>query len=270
MLTSADEAAAWRYRVGRRLVYTLWRSGPPDVRTVVDLACTGRYRPAVALRPVLLAVVASDEATASRVSDAALECAAQRIGARDVEHISDDALLQRHVELRTCAWLAGWISMWGSVAVAETQAQLRAALRGADLERRVRRARANAQRDKQYTLRLCAALHAARHESRAYAAYCAELLALIGHTDVAAGWTGGEHSLGETCAACGGLVPFTVPYSRCAAGHVFWRCTATWSLITDVDTLTCSGCGAQASRPALQASGEPNECMSCGHQWVAP
>ncbi|WFD35419.1 hypothetical protein MCUN1_002273 [Malassezia cuniculi] len=264
-LSTADEAASWRYRVGRRLVFALWAPSSVHVDHLVELACSGVYRPAAALRPLLCA--AADPTNSTALVRAALFNVSARAEPHGFENLADCALNRRNVELRACNWLA---TRLGDAAA---QDALGNSLRLADLERRVRRAKellSLGMADTQYVLRLAAVLYLSGNVR--HGAQSAELLAAIGDIgDAGAGWTGTELWLGEQCAACGQPIPFSrAPHAKCASGHVFWRCAATMALMTDIDTLTCTGCGQQASRVALVASGEPDECTNCGHLWVAP
>lgn len=260
-LSETDEPAAWRYRVARRLVYTMWSAdsratGPLDVGAVLSHACTGTYAPAVALRALLVAIVAAPALAAA--ARAALE---PRVHGEESGSLPDDALALRHAELRACTWLAAWLARTDADAVPLRDALARA-LRDADLERRFRTSR---DRDPAYVRRLSAVLHLTGDARRAEQS--AALRAALGELP----YTDAAPSLGEGCPACGGAVAFAdAPFARCAAGHVFGRCAATWALVCDTDTLTCTGCGAHAARAALAASGEPAECMRCGHLWVAP
>lgn len=98
----------------------------------------------------------------------------------------------------------------------------------------------------------------------------------------AAAWDASALALGETCAACGASIPFTLAqYAQCTAGHVFGtcaayaeRCVATLSLLHATDTLTCVGCGRKALRTALAEVRGPfpnaTACSACGNRYRSP
>lgn len=315
LLASADEPAAWRYRVTRKLAYTLQSALPapwaPDGAAwpvaILEHALStprspqGYPTPILALRPLLLAWATCTDAPALLrqllpTAQQATERLVERVHATCRPGADADAWRRVLEPAQLLAWLWAWIERHLHNATPGTDAQHKpvqehggAARAAADVAALLHRAAAlgAAQRggDASYARLLGAALWLGAQQD--WASLRSDKLSahlrtaaheLLTRHDAEASmlaWPqcAEEVDLGEQCPACGGAIAFRLTaVARCAAGHTFERCVATFTVIDSADTLTCVGCARQANRATLDGSAalpRREVCIGCGNRWVA-
>ncbi|WFD46912.1 hypothetical protein GLX27_001556 [Malassezia furfur] len=288
-LASADECASWRYRVARRMAYTLWApcaaawdADDADARARLGATFPARDGvPIPAWRTALLAAQQCAQPARAWAHMAAcvrtqrwaplVAACAVLVDADDARFAAWDAPLRAVQSVRWCAaWLTREQADEETVALAEETAHVGdvvSALAAASAALEARQCGAYAARLAARLVLLARAPPAALGGAEKALQRQARAL----HA-VSSAWDGASCTLGEKCVACGAPVAFTLaPYAQCDAGHVYERCVATGALLDTPATLACVGCDAQASVAALGevrgAFPSVAACSRCGNRW---
>ncbi|WFD33041.1 histone acetyltransferase [Malassezia sp. CBS 17886] len=280
-LATADEPASWRYRVTRRLAYTLWTPFVPGWTLGADARArlwrlappADEARPPLAAwRPFLVACVLCG-AQAQLLTEVAARLQEERAApllarfAAAVQDDDDGALAACATAARQLYAARLWIHRLARAAGVEVPAPLPAvpwltACLQAVLSTGVGHARERG------TERPAAAPAGAR-PAAALRCLLSQMPAVPHAERVAAALRrripDASQRVVEHCPACSENVPFSVEaYAKCTSGHVFERCVVSWAVLETDKVVLCSGCG----RCALHRVAGGEGCPQCGHQWV--
>lgn len=239
-LAEADEHASWRYRVARRMSYTLytpfdkdWDASEDQLARLYALFPSEARLPILRWRAVLLSAVQCAQ------QDVVLDKLCVRLDEEKVRPLAAACASLLESEADTyAAWAspaaeaqsARWCSAWASarsgarhavadaaswlaervVALASAAAALGAGDRGAHVER--------------LAARLLLLAQDAPDSQPSFSSFLVQIARRL--HPLSEKWAMDDLHLGEVCAACSSPIPFSLAqYAQCTAGHVFGTST---------------------------------------------